>query len=136
MEFDLLFRAAIAVAGIWLMIRWEAKRGNASGCALDIFDTLLVSGAAGVFAGRLGAMLAAGISPLQEPGQILLVRSGVSTPVAATAAVAVFAFLARRDLVRVADAAAPSALAGLALWHGAVWSTTPVSARRLHSPGL
>lgn len=100
------------------MVRWEAKRGNAAGCALDIFDALLVSASVGVVAGRIGAMITAGINPLQDVGQVLLVRSGVSTPVAASAAILTFVFLARRNLPALADAAAPSAVAGLASWHG------------------
>lgn len=118
MEFTLLGRAFIAAAAMWLMIRWEAKRGNASGCAVDIWDAALMSAVGGVLIGRLVAMVSAGISPLTDPGQILLVRSGVSTVGASVAAVAIFAFLARKDLVGLFDAVAPAALAGLAGWQG------------------
>lgn len=117
MEFSLLGAAAIAATCFWAMLRWEAPRGNAAGCAVDLWEAGLLSGVAGLFAGRIVAMVTAGINPISEPGQILLVRSGVSTTAAAIGAVAVFAMLARRDLVTTADAIAPAALAGLAGWH-------------------
>lgn len=118
MEFTLLGRAFIAATAMWLMIRWEAKRGNASGCAIDIWDAALVSAIGGVLVGRLVAMASAGINPLTDPGQILLVRSGVSTVGASLAAVGIFAFLARKDLIGLFDAVAPAALAGVAGWQG------------------
>lgn len=123
MEFSLLASAAIATAAFWLMIRWEAKRGNAIGCALDLWDAGLTAAIAGVFVGRLVAMGLVGINPLTDPGQILLIRSGVSTVGATLGALAVFAFLARKDMVTAADAIAPSALAALAGWHAGCLAT-------------
>ncbi|MFO7699424.1 MAG: prolipoprotein diacylglyceryl transferase [Acidimicrobiia bacterium] len=117
MEFSLLGAAAIAVACFWAMLRWEAPRGNAAGCAVDLWEAGLTSAVAGVFIGRVVAMATTGINPISDPGQILLIRSGVSTTPAALGAVAVFAVFARRDLVTAADAIAPAALAGLAGWH-------------------
>ncbi|MDJ0790760.1 MAG: prolipoprotein diacylglyceryl transferase [Acidimicrobiia bacterium] len=117
MEFSLLGAAAVAVFAFWAMLRWEAKRGNAAGCAVDLWDAALVSAAGGLLVGRLVAMTQAGINPITDPGQILLVRSGVSTPAAAIATLVIFTFVARRDLVTAADAIAPAALAGLAGWH-------------------
>jgi prolipoprotein diacylglyceryltransferase len=117
MEFSLLAAAAIGVACFWAMLRWEAPRGNAAGCAVDLWEAGITSAIAGVFVGRIAAMVTAGINPISDPGQILLVRSGVSTTAAAVGAIAVFAVLARRDLVSTADAIAPAALAGLAGWH-------------------
>jgi prolipoprotein diacylglyceryltransferase len=117
MEFSLLGAAAIAVGAFWAMLRWEAKRGNAAGCAVDLWDAGVTSAIGGLAIGRLAAMIAAGVSPLSDPGQILLVRSGVSTPAAAIGTLAIFAVLARRDLVTAADGIAPAALAGLAGWH-------------------
>ena len=123
MEFTLLARAAIAVGAMWLMIRWEAKRGNAAGCALDIWDAALMSAVGGVIVGRLAAMASAGINPLTDPGQIVLIRSGVSTTGAALGALLVFAFLTRRDIIGGFDAVAPAALAGLAGWHAGCIAT-------------
>lgn len=117
MEFTLLGQAAVGVAGFWLMLRWEAMRGNAAGCALDLWDTGLTAGAVGLLAGRLFAMAQTGINPFTDPAQIILVRSGVSTVGASIAALLTFGFLARRSLLESADAIAPSVLAGLAGWH-------------------
>ncbi|KAA3641832.1 MAG: hypothetical protein DWP92_00500, partial [Armatimonadetes bacterium] len=111
MEYSLLVAAAIAVGAFWLMVRWEAKRGNAAGCALDIWDAGITSAIVGVFIGRLAAMISSGINPLTDPGQILLVRSGVSTVGAALGALATYVLLARRDFVCGLDAIAPAALA-------------------------
>jgi prolipoprotein diacylglyceryltransferase len=123
MEFSLLAAAAIAVGGFWLMLRWEARRGNAAGCALDLWDAGLMAAIGGIFVGRLTAMVQAGINPLADPGQILLVRSGVSTTGVAIGAFVVFGFVARRDLAGSMDAIAPAALAGLAGWHGGCVAT-------------
>ncbi|HSJ71106.1 MAG TPA: prolipoprotein diacylglyceryl transferase family protein [Acidimicrobiia bacterium] len=117
MEFSLLGAAAIGVACFWAMLKWEAPRGNAAGCAVDLWEAGITSAIAGVFIGRVAAMVTTGINPITDPGQILLVRSGVSTTAAAVGAIAVFAALARRDLVTTADAIAPAALAGFAGWH-------------------
>lgn len=117
MEFTLLAAAGFAVFGFWGMLRWEAKRGNASRCAVDLFDAGLMAAVAGVAAGRLVAMVSAGINPFTSPGQVILVRSGISTSAATLATLAVFAVIARKDLVAAADGIAPAALAGLAGWH-------------------
>ncbi len=117
MEFTLLGAAAIAVAGFWSMLRWEAKRGNAAACSLDLWDAGLVSAFGGIFVGRLAAMLQAGISPLADPAQIILIRSGVSTTWVVIGTLATFVFLARREPIVAADAISPSALVGLAGWH-------------------
>ena len=117
MEFTLLGAAAMGVAGFWLMLRWEAKRGNAAGCALDLWDAGLTSGAVGLLVGRVTAMAQVGINPFSDPSQIILVRSGVSTAGASIAALLMFTFLARKMLLPSADAIGPSVLAGLAGWH-------------------
>ena len=117
MEFTLLGAAAIAVAAFWLMLRWEAKRGNAAGCALDLWDAGLVSAIGGVLIGRLVSMVQAGISPISNPLQIILIRSGVSTAGVVIGTLAIFLFLARRDPIVAGDAIAPAALIGLAGWH-------------------
>ncbi len=117
MEFTLLGAAATGAGSFWLMLRWEAKRGNAAGCALNLWDAGLTAGAVGLLAGRLIAMAQTGINPFTNPAQIILVRSGVSTAGASIAALLTFGFLARRSLRVSADAIAPSVLAGLAGWH-------------------
>ena len=117
MEFTLLGAAALGVGGFWLMLRWEAKRGNAAGCALDLWDAGLTSGAVGLLVGRLVAMAQVGINPISDPAQIILVRSGVSTAAASMSALLMFGFLSRKSFLPSADAIGPSALAGLAGWH-------------------
>ena len=123
MEFDLLAAAAVAAGAFWLMVRWEAKRGNAAGCALNIWDAGITAAVGGLFIGRLVAMLSVGINPLTNPAQVVLVRSGVSTVGATIGAIAIFLFLARKDLFNAADAIAPAALAGLAGWHAGCLAT-------------
>ncbi len=117
MEFTLLGAAAIGIFAFWLMLRWEAKRGNAAGCAVDLWDAGLICAVSGLFVGRIVSMLQAGINPLTDPAQIILIRSGVSPAVAAVAALGVFAFISRGSLLAAADGIAPAALAGLAGWH-------------------
>lgn len=117
MEFTLLAAAAMAAFGFWSMLRWEAKRGNAAGCAVDLWDAGIVSAMSGLLIGRLAMMIEAGVNPITNPMQVLLLRSGVSTAAASLGAIAVFAFLSRRHLREAADAIAPAALAGLAGWH-------------------
>lgn len=124
MEFSLLGAAAIAVAAFWLMLRWEARRGNAAGCALDLWDAGLLSAIAGLATGRLAAMVASGVNPITNPGQVILIRSGVSTEAAVLGGLAAFVWLARRDLAAAADAIAPAALAALAGWHGGCLATS------------
>jgi prolipoprotein diacylglyceryltransferase len=123
MQFDLLGAAAFAAFGFWFMLRWEAKRGNAAGCALSLWDVGLMSAMSGLLIGRLVSMISAGINPVTDPFQIILVRSGVSTVGATLGAVAVFTWLARKSLLEAADAIAPAALAGLAGWHAGCLAT-------------
>ena len=123
MEFTLLARAAIAAAALWLMVRWEARRGNAAGCAVDIWDAALTAAVGGIIMGRLVAMAAAGINPITNPAQIVLIRSGVSTVGASFGALAVYAFLSRRTLIAGLDAVAPAAMAAMAGWHAGCVAT-------------
>lgn len=124
MEFSLLAAAAIGVFGFWLMLRWEGPRGNAAGCAVDLWDAGLVSAVVGLLAGRLVAMASAGINPLTDPAQILLIRSGVSTWATAFATVAVFGALTRSQFFPAADGISAAALAGLAGWHAGCLPTS------------
>jgi prolipoprotein diacylglyceryltransferase len=118
MEFTLLGNAAIAAAAGWVLLRWEARRGNAAGCAGDLWETAMVAAVAGVLGGRLIAMLVDGVAPWLHPADVLLVRAGVSTVGASLTTGAVFLFIARREPVAMADGVAASALAALAGWHG------------------
>jgi prolipoprotein diacylglyceryltransferase len=117
MEFSLLAAAAIGVFAFWLMLRWEAPRGNAAGCAVDLWDAGLVSATVGLFTGRLAAMVQVGINPFTDPGQILLIRSGISTTATVAATLVAFAAITRSSFVAAADGLAAAALAGLAGWH-------------------
>jgi prolipoprotein diacylglyceryltransferase len=117
MEFTLLAAAAFALAGLYAMLWWEARHGNANRCSGNLFETAVTSAALGIFIGRIVAMILDGVNPIAHPADILLVRAGVSTVGATLGAFAVFGWLARRDLVPMADGVAAAALAGLAGWH-------------------
>jgi prolipoprotein diacylglyceryltransferase len=123
MQFDLLGAAAFAVFGFWFMLRWEVKRGNAAGCAVSLWDVGLMSAMSGLLIGRLVAMISAGINPLTDPFQIILIRSGVSTVGATLGTLAVFVWIARKSLLEAADGIAPASLVGLAGWHAGCVAT-------------
>lgn len=130
MEFTLLAAAAFGVGGFWAVLGWEAKRGNAARCTLNLWDAGLTAGVVGLLVGRLTEMMLVGVNPFTDPAQIILIRSGVSTIGASLGAALTFAFLARRSLISALDAIGPSVLAGLAGWHvGTVivgsWLGTP-----------
>jgi prolipoprotein diacylglyceryltransferase len=77
-----------------------------------------------MFTGRLAAVLAAGINPLANPGQLLLIRGGVDTMWASVAGFATLVWPLRRNL-RAIDNLAPAVLAALGGWHaGCVWRST------------
>ncbi len=116
MEFTLLMAAAMAVLGLYAMLWWEARHGNADRAG-SLFETALAAAVAGIFIGRLLAMVLDGVNPITHPADILLVRAGVSTVGATVGAMVVYAFLSRRELVPMADGIAAAALAGLAGWH-------------------
>jgi prolipoprotein diacylglyceryltransferase len=70
-------------------------------------------------------MIAAGVNPLTSPGDILIVRGGVSTAFASIGASAVLVWTHRSTLPRALDHLAPAATAGLAGWHGGcLWRGT------------
>ena len=117
MEFTLLFAAFFGVAGFWLMLRWEAARGNAADCAGDLWEIGITAAVVGIFIGRLAAMVTDGVSPLTNPADILIVRAGVATGWATIAALATIAWLGRKELLPVVDGLAAAALAGLSGWH-------------------
>jgi prolipoprotein diacylglyceryltransferase len=117
MEFTLLAAAALALAGLYAMLRWEARRGNADRAGGNLFESAVTAGVAGIFIGRLVAMALDGVNPVTHPADVLLVRAGVSTVGATLGAMAVFAALSRRRVIPMADGVAAAALAGLAGWH-------------------
>lgn len=85
-------------------------------------DILLSAAVAGLFAGRLAAMVQGGVNPITSPGDIIVVRGGVDPVWASIGAIAVLFWTARRNLPTVTDQLAPLALVGLAGWHGGcVW---------------
>jgi len=117
MEFTLLAAAAIGIAGVWLMLRWEAARGIAAGCARDLWDVALGAIGAGIVVGRVAAMVVAGVNPVLRPADLIIVRAGVATGWASIGALAVVAWTSRRPPWIVADGLAAASLAGLSGWH-------------------
>ena len=117
MEFTLLGAVFVAVLPLYYVLYWEAKRGNATSCTRDLWDLALGAIVAGVFVGRVAAMLEGGVNPLQNPADLLIVRGGVATGPASLAALATAAWLGRRELWPVLDGLAAAGLAGLAGWH-------------------
>ncbi len=118
MEFTLLGAAFVGVVGVYAMLWWEARRGNAAECSKDLWDVALGAMVVGVAVGRLAAMIGDGVNPVANPADILLVRAGVAAGPAAVAALAWVAWVGRRELIPVADGLAAAALTGLAGWHG------------------
>lgn len=117
MEFTLLAAAAIAGAAAYVMLWWEARHGNAARCTGNLWEAGVASAVAGIFIGRIVAMLIDGVNPIAHPLDVILVRSGVSTVGASLGAAAVFIWLARREPVGMADGISAAALAALAGWH-------------------
>ena len=121
MEFTLLGAALTGAFGIWLGLRLPGVKSRAM--ALDRpWDVLVGAAAIGVFSGRLVEMVAAGVNPLTNPFDIILVRGGVDTVAASIAALATLGWVFRADLGAL-DVVAPAALLGLAGWHaGCLWT--------------
>lgn len=116
MEFTLLFAALTGVGSAYLGTRlWPERLPERPA------DKLIRSAAIGAFSGRIIAMLLQGINPLTNPGDILILRGGVSIPAATAAAIVSYGWSTgwRPSYL---DAIAPSALLGLAGWHaGCLW---------------
>jgi prolipoprotein diacylglyceryltransferase len=115
MEFTLLGSVAVAAAAFGLVL-WLDTR-DAPDERRAAWDRASVAAIAGLFAGRLAAMIGGGTNPITHPGDILIVRGGVDTGIAALTSLMVFAWTARTDLWQAADALAPAAVAGLGGWH-------------------
>ncbi|MCP3993639.1 MAG: prolipoprotein diacylglyceryl transferase [bacterium] len=118
MEFTLLGAVFVAIVPLYLVIRWEAMRGNAASCARNLWDVALGGIVVGVFAGRLTAMVLDGVNPLTNPADILIIRGGVATGAATIAALGTVAWLGRGVVWEVLDGLSAAALAGLGGWHG------------------
>ena len=121
MELTLLAAALTGAAAIWIVNRLLARRIEAERPT----DALIGAAAVGLAVGRLAAMIGAGVNPLLRPGDILIVRGGVSTGFAALGAIGMLAWTYRRHLPAALDQLAPAALAGLAGWQGGcLWRDT------------
>lgn len=121
MEFTLLFAALTGVGFAWITVRAQIRRGELAGVERPA-DTLIGAAGVGVFSGRIVEMLLAGVNPITNPFDVLLVRGGVSTVAASAVAVGTVAWAHRHELEAL-DGLAPAALAGLAGWHaGCVWT--------------
>jgi prolipoprotein diacylglyceryltransferase len=115
MEFTLLWAALTGVAGLWLGVRFWAGDSDA------LFDNLLLSAGVGLLGGRVTAMMAQGLNPLSNIGDLIIVRGGVSTVAATLFAVGTLSLSTGRR-VSVLDRGAPAVLLGLAGWHlGCLW---------------
>jgi len=119
MELTLLWAALTAFVAAYLTLRLRPP---------DVpnrpLDRLIGAAVVGMFTGRLAAVLAAGINPITNPGQLLLIRGGVDTTWASMAGFATLAWPLRRN-PRAVDNLAPAALAALGGWHtGCVWRST------------
>lgn len=118
MEFTLLGAVLVAVVAGYAVLRFEAGRTNAADCTRAVWDALVVALVAGGVTGRVAAMVLAGTNPVTNPGDLLIVRGGIDTVWATAGGLAGFAWAVREDRWRLADAAAPAAVALLAGWHG------------------
>lgn len=120
MEFTLLWAALTGVGGLWIGTRlWSDTSSGSS--SQSLFDPLLLAAGAGLAGGRVVAMLAQGLNPVGNLGDVLIVRGGVSTAAATVFAIGTL-FLTTGRSLRILDLAAPPALLGLAGWHlGCLW---------------
>lgn len=119
MELTLLWAALTAFGAAYLTLRLRP---------LDTpnrpLDRIVGAAVVGMFAGRLAAILEAGINPVSNPGQLLLIRGGVDTMWASLAGFAILAWPLRQNLPAL-DGLVPAALAALGGWHaGCVWRST------------
>ncbi len=116
MEFTLLFAALTGAAAAWLGLRiWPDRLPERA------FDQLIGASVTGLAVGRLAAMVDQGINPLTNPGELLIVRGGVATPIAALSFILFLGWTNRRQLSNL-DALSPSILLGLAGWQaGCLW---------------
>jgi len=113
MEFSLLAAALTGMGATWVALRLAGHAAR--------FDLLLGAAAVGMLAGRLASMVAAGVNPITNPLDILVIRGGVDTVTAAATTIVYLVWTVRADR-NVLDAIAPAAVAGMAGWHvGCLW---------------
>ncbi len=125
MEFTLLAAALTGAAAVWVANRLLRDRIKVERPT----DVLIGAAAVGLLVGRLASMIEAGVNPLTQPADILIVRGGVSTAFAAIGALGVLVWTNRSQLPVALDHLAPGAIAGLAGWHGGcVWRGTCLGA--------
>ena len=116
MEFTLLWAALTALAFLWVGTRlWPDRLPD------HATDRMIGAAAAGLFVGRLTAMITQGVNPLANPADILIIRGGVHTGAAAIGGIGAYLWTSKWRLDWL-DATAPAALLGLAGWHaGCLW---------------
>lgn len=116
-ELTLAAAALTAFGAAYLLLRYrDLPRRD--------FDRLWGAALMGMFTGRLAELITAGINPLTNPGQWLLIRGGVDTTWASLGAVFTLAWPLRHQL-GVLDRLAPTVLAALGGWHaGCLWRAT------------
>lgn len=116
MEFTLLWAALTAVGLGWLGLRvWNERLPDHAS------DRLVTATLLGLVAGRLTAMIVQGVNPLTNPGDIIIVRGGVDTGVAALVFIGSLLWGTRRTPGAI-DAMAPAVLLALSGWHaGCLW---------------
>lgn len=116
MEFTLLWAALTAVGFGWIGLRiWRERLPE------HATDRLITATLLGLVAGRLTAMIIQGINPVTSPGDIIIVRGGVDTGVAASVFIASLLWGTRRTPSAI-DAMAPAILLAMAGWHaGCIW---------------
>lgn len=112
MELTLLWAALIAAIPTGLAIR----RLPLPDSRPDLADQLLGAVMVGLLTGRLAAMIGNGVNPLTNLTDVIIVRSGVATGWAASAAIIWLAWAGRPDWRGVLDRSAPFALLALAGW--------------------
>lgn len=121
MEFTLLAAALTGALGAWLGLKIPAVRERTARIDKP-WDVLVGAAAIGVFVGRITEMIGAGVNPITNPLDVILVRGGVDTAAAALAALGTLGWVFRTELATL-DALAPAALGGLAGWHaGCLWT--------------
>ncbi len=111
MEFSLLWAALTAFIVGYIGLRiWSGDRHRHD------LDDLIAAAVGGLLIGRIAAMISQGINPLSHPGELVVVRGGVSTVAASLGFLAVLGWSSRKERSRI-DRVAPSVLMGLAGWH-------------------
>jgi prolipoprotein diacylglyceryltransferase len=116
MEFSLLAAAALALAAAWAGIRLEARL-RPEIPHRRLWEVIVTSVVVGLVVGRLAAMVTGGLNPIARPADILVIRAGVHTGAASTAALITALVAVRRHPLPTLDGIAPATLAGLAVWH-------------------